>query len=165
MRRMTSGVKMKLSKFLILVLALSVPQLSMAQTTPAAQRAWKPFFAAFRTAVKKRDRDALSKMMARDFYYLSSGGDENGNHDTRDEAFEYWETPGVGAWEALDAVLAQGTVANTAMREPGARGPSRIAPPIANSRPAIKARSFRWYAVFEFRNGRWYCTGFTECCD
>ena len=78
---------MKISKVLLLVLALIVPQLSMAQTTPAAQRAWKPFFAAFRAAVKKRDRDALSKMMARDFYYLSSGGDENGNGDTRDETF------------------------------------------------------------------------------
>lgn len=156
---------MKLSKVLILVLALLVPQLSMAQTTPAAQRAWKPFFAAFRAAVKKRDRDALSKMMAREFYYLSSGGDENDNNDTRDEAFEYWENSGVGAWEALDTVLAQGTVANTAMREFGSRNPSRIAPPIANSRRAIKARSFTWYTVFEFRGGRWYCTGFTECCD
>ena len=137
----------------------------MAQTTRAAERAWKPFFAAFRAAVKKHDRDALSKMMAREFYYLSSGGDENGNHDTRDEAFEYWDTSGVGAWEALDQVLAQGTVANTAMREPDTRGPSRIAPPLANSRRAIKARSFKWYAIFEFKDGHWYCTGFTECCD
>src|SRR6266480_6270252 len=108
---------MKLSKVLLLVVAFMVPQLSMAQTTPAAQRAWKPFFAAFRAAVKKRDKEALSKMMARDFYYLSSGGDENGNDDTRDETFEYWETAGIGAWEALDAALAQGTVVNTAMRE------------------------------------------------
>jgi hypothetical protein len=156
---------MKLSKVLILALTLLVPQLSMAQTTPAAERAWKPFFAAFRAAVKKRDREALSKMMARDFYYLSSGGDENGNGDSRDEAFEYWETSGVGAWEALENVLAQGTVANTAMREFRSRRPSRIAPPLANSPRAIKARSFKWYTVFEFRDGRWYCTGFTECCD
>lgn len=156
---------MKLSKVLILTLALLAPQVSMAQTTRAAERAWKPFFAAFRAAAKKRDKEALSKMMAREFYFLSSGGDENDNNDTRDETFEYWDTSGLGAWEALDKVLAQGTVANTNMREFGSRLPSRIAPPIANSRRAIKARSFTWYAVFEFKDGRWYCTGFTECCD
>lgn len=156
---------MKFSKVLILILALLVPQLSMAQTTRTAERAWKPFFGAFRAAVKKRDRDALSKMMVRDFYYLSSGGDENDNNDTRDETFEYWDTSGLGAWEALETVLAQGAVVNTNMREFGSRAPSRIAPPIANSRRAIKARSFKWYAVFEFRDGRWYCIGFTECCD
>jgi hypothetical protein len=156
---------MKPLKVLILVLTLLVPQLSMAQTNRAADRAWKQFFTAFRAAAKKRDKEALSKMMTREFYYMSSGGDENSNNDSRDEAFEYWETSGVGAWEALDTVLAQGTVVNTAMREPGAVGPSRIAPPIANNRRAIKARSFKWYAVFEFKDGRWYCTGFTECCD
>lgn len=156
---------MKLTKVLILTLVLLVPQLTMAQTTRAAERAWKPFFTAFRSAVKKRDQAALSKMMAREFFYLSSGGDENDNNDSRDEAFEYWETAGVGAWETLETVLAQGTVVNTAMREPGARRPSRIAPPVANSRRAIKARSFKWYAVFEFRGGRWYCIAFTECCD
>ena len=156
---------MKVSKVLILMLALLVPQLSMGQTTRAAERAWKPFFAKFRAAVKKRDQEALSKLMARDFYYLSSGGDENDNKDTRDETFEYWSTSGIGAWEALDQILAQGTVANTAMREFRSRLPSRISPPMANNPRAIKARSFKWYAVFEFRNGRWYCTGFTECCD
>jgi hypothetical protein len=107
-------------------------------------------------AVKNRNREALSKMMAREFYYLSSGGDENGNQDTRDEAFEYWETSGIGA---------PGTVPNTAMRETGNRRPSRIAPPLANSQQAIQSRSFDWYAIFEFRAGRWYCTAFTECCD
>jgi hypothetical protein len=156
---------MKPSKVLVLVVALLVPQLSIAQTNRIADHAWKPFFASFRAAVKKRDKAALNKMMSNEFYYLSSGGDENGNNDSRDEAFEYWDTSGVGAWEALDNVLAQGAVVNTAMREPGATGPSRIAPPIANNRRAIKARSFRWYVVFEFKGGRWYCTGFTECCD
>lgn len=156
---------MKLFKVLILVLALLAPQLSFAHNTRASDRAWKPFFAAFRAAVKKRDKQALSKMMSNEFYYLSSGGDENSNNDTRDEAFDYWDTSGVGAWAALAAILAQGAVVNTAMREPGATEPSRISPPSANNQRAIKARSFKWYAVFEFKNGRWYCTGFTECCD
>jgi hypothetical protein len=156
---------MKLLKMVIVVLALVAPPISAAQTTSASERAWRPFFAAFREAVKKRDRDALTKMMSRDFYYLSSGGDENDNADTRDETFEYWETSGMGVWEAFDTVLAQGTVRNTAMREPGSRRPSRIAPPMANSRRAIKSRSFDWYAVFEFRGGHWYCIAFTECCE
>jgi hypothetical protein len=155
---------MKLSKVIMLALVLLVPHIGAAQTTRANQ-AWKPFIAEFTAAVKSRDREALSKLMARDFYYLSSGGDENSNEDTRDEAFEYWETSGVGAWEARDKFLDQGTAENTAMREPCNRRPSRVAPPIANSRRAIKNRSFPWYAVFEFRNGRWYATAFTECCD
>ena len=156
---------MKLSRVTILMVAVLVTaDVCMAQATSRDQ-AWKPFFAAFRAAVKKRDRPALSKMMARDFYYLSSGGDENGDQDTRDEAFEYWESTGIGALDALEKILAQGTVANTAMREPGSRGLSRIAPPIANNRRAIRNRSFDWYAVFEHRNGRWYWIALNECCD
>lgn len=157
--------EMNLFRLAAITFALLVPTVGVAQTTARAQRAWKPFFAAFNAAVKNRDKEALSKLMARDFYYLSSGGDENANQDTRDEAFEYWENSGVNAWEALEKVLSEGTAPNTTMRESGNRRPSRIAPPIANSREAVKRRSFPWYAVFEFRDGSWYCTAFTECCD
>ncbi len=103
--------------------------------------------------------------MARDFYYLSSGGDENGNQDTRDEAFEYWQVTGAGSWEELERIIAQGTAPNTALREPGNTLPSRVAPPLANNRRAIADRSFAWYAVFEYRGGRWYWVAFTECCE
>jgi hypothetical protein len=156
---------MKLSKVLILVLALLIPQLSMAQRSSAADRAWKPFFATFRAVVKKRNQDALNKMMAREFYYLSSGGDENGNADSRDEAFDYWESSRVDMWGTLDKILAQGTVKNTAMLDLEIHGPSRLAPPLANNARAIKERSFDWFAVFEYKRGRWYWVGFTECCD
>ncbi|HYJ84569.1 MAG TPA: hypothetical protein VEW46_00770 [Pyrinomonadaceae bacterium] len=155
---------MKYSKMIVLILALLAPQVAMAQTTSRANRAWKPFFASVRAAVKARDKDALMKMMSRDFYYLSSGGDENDNQDTRDEAFEYWGAS-AGSWDSLEKVLAQGAVPNVAMREPGNRLPSRVAPPMANNRRAISNRSFEWYAIFEFRNNRWYFTGFTECCE
>lgn len=148
----------------VLLSALLVPHHVPAQKQ-TADREWKPFFSAFRIAVKKRDRDALMSMMSRDFYYLSSGGDENGNEDTRDEAFAYWENTGIGAWEALEKVLAQGTTTNKALRDPDRTWPSRIAPPQANNRRAIANRSFPWYAIFEFRDGRWYCVAFTECCD
>jgi hypothetical protein len=157
-------MKLLIAKTIVLVM-LAMPSALVAQTTSQANRAWKPFLASLRAAAKKRDQDALSKLMARDFYYLSSGGDENNNQDTRDEAFEYWASTQVGALEALEKVLAQGAVTNTAMREPGSRRPSRISPPIANNKQAIKARSFDWYAVFEFRDGRWYWVAFTECCD
>ena len=155
---------MKYSRVMIIVLALLAADVSTAQTTNRAERAWKPFFASVRAAVMKRDKDALMKMMSHDFYYLSSGGDENNNQDTRDEAFDYWQSS-AGSWEALEKILAAGAVPNVAMREPGNRLPSKVAPPLANNRNAIRKRSFEWYAVFEYRNNRWYFTGFTECCE
>lgn len=156
---------MKSIRLLALALALLAPQAASAQKSAAAERAWRPFFNAFRAAVKRRDRAALKGMMARDFHYHSSGGDENGDDDTREEALEFWAEPRVGAWEALERTLAQGAVPNTAMREPGNTRPSRLAPPVANSRRAIQKVSFEWYALFEFMDGRWYCTAFAQCCD
>jgi hypothetical protein len=156
---------MKYSRVIVLALALMSPQVSFAQTSARANRAWKPFFASVRAAVRKRDKNALMKLMSRDFYYLSSGGDENGNNDTRDEAFDYWTTAEVGSWEALDKALTAGAVLNTEMREPDNLRPSRVAPPQANDKAAISNRTFPWYAVFEFRSNRWYFTGFTECCE
>ena len=150
---------------LILVLVLAIPQVCAAQSTSRANRAWKPFFASFRSAVKNRNKAALTKMMSRDFYYLSSGGDENDNNDTRDEAFQYWETANVGSWQTLEDILDKGTAPNTVLREPGNLHPSKIAPPLANNRRAIESRSFDWYAVFEYRAGRWYWVAFTECCE
>lgn len=154
----------RLQVAILAVTLLALPQIGSAQTM-RANRAWKPFFTSFRAAVKKRDQAAIMKFMSRDFYYLSSGGDENGNKDTRDEALEYWESTEIGALDALEKALAQGAVINTAMRQPENRNPSRVSPPLANDKQAIKDRSFPWYAVFEFRNGRWYWTAFTECCE
>ncbi|HKO59870.1 MAG TPA: hypothetical protein VJV03_01810 [Pyrinomonadaceae bacterium] len=158
---------MKFSRVAVLLIALIAPQICLAQRqTTQANRVWKTFYSSVREAVKRRDKEALAKHMSKDFYYLSSGGDENQDQDTRDEAFEYWEGSGIGAWEALDNTLRKGTVTNTAWREPENRHrPSRVAPPIANSRRAIQNRSFDWYAVFEFRDGRWYMTAFNECCE
>jgi hypothetical protein len=156
---------MKRILLVALSLGLLLPQAAAAQRAGAAERAWGPFFRTFRAAVKRRDREALRRMMARDFYYHSSGGDENGDEDTRDEALDFWAETRVSGWEALEKVLAAGAVPNTAMRQPGSRRPSRVAPPIANDRRAIQSNSFEYYAVFEFRGGRWYCTIFTECCE
>ena len=150
----------------VLLVALITPQICLAQSeTTQANRAWRAFYASVRDAVKRRDKQALAKHMSKDFYYLSSGGDENQDQDTRDEAFEYWERTGIGAWEALESTLRKGTVINTAWREPDNNNPTRVAPPIANNRRAIKNQSFDWYAVFEFREGQWYMTAFNECCE
>lgn len=157
---------MKRVQIFALFVVLLLPHAAAAQkVNGAAGRAWGPFINAFRAAVRKRDRAALKEMMSRDFYYHSSGGDENGDEDTRDEAFELWGEPRLRAWESLEKILARGTVPNTAMRQPGNRRPSRVAPPAANSRRAIESNRLDWYAVFEFREGRWYCTVFNQCCD
>ncbi len=158
------GLSMKLALALVLAVGLA-PSAGAAQRGTAADRAWRPFFAAFRAAVKRRDEAAMRRMMSRDFYYLSSGGDENGNHDTRDEAFDYWEATEIRALDAFDRVLAQGAVPNTSIRDPGNRRPSRVAPPVANDKQARQRGEVEWYAVFEFRRGRWYCIAFLQCCD
>lgn len=155
---------MRLIRLFAFVFVLVAPQAVAAQRAGASERAWRPFFRAFQAAARRRDREALKAMMARDFYYHSSGGDENGDEDTREEAFEFWAEPRVGAWAALEKTLAAGTAPNRYLREPGNRRPGRVAPPAANNRRAIESNSFEWYAVFEFRDGRWYCVAFAECC-
>lgn len=66
---------MKLSRATVLILFL-FPLTTFAQRNVAAERAWKPFLAAFRAAVKERDRVALRRMMPDDFF--SSGGNDAG---------------------------------------------------------------------------------------
>ena len=64
---------MKLSRnfLLFLLIFLLVPSFSSAQTsrsvTSAANKSWPTFFAKFRTAVIKRDRDALRPMISASF--------------------------------------------------------------------------------------------------
>ena len=156
---------MKLSRVMLLMLALFAPHVSVARPNSAAERAWKPFFAAFRAAARKRDRAALRTMMAPDFFTSGGVGDDNGDGDSRDETFAFWDEPLVRGWEALDRVLAQGVVPNIALSDPSHTGPSKVAPPAANSRRAARLQTFEWYAVFQFRDGRWCCVVFVQCCD
>jgi len=111
-----------------------------------AQRAWKPFFAAFRGAVKKRDRETLRSMMSSDFF--SSGG----NSDGAEAAFSILDDPDVRGWEAFDKVLGHGTVAMAAWWNAG-RKPKyvgRVAPPDANIRRNVIHESVHWYAILNF---------------
>lgn len=132
-----------------------------------AERAWKPFLSAFRAALKRRDREALKTMMARDIFFSGGGGDDDGDGDTREEAFRFWDERNVRGWEAFDKVMAKGTVPKAAWRDGGGRAKhvGRVAPPAANSRRNVRRGAVDWYAVFEFRDGRWYCTVFSQCCD
>jgi hypothetical protein len=158
---------MKFSRTIILSFMLLVPQTVSAQTNAAAEQAWKPFIAAFRIAVKKRDRAALKKMMADDFFTSGGIGDDNQDGDSRNETFKFWDESYVRGWEAFDKVLAQGAAPMAAWWDPGEnrRHVSRVAPPSANVRRNIKRALIDWYAIFEFRDGRWICTVFAQCCD
>jgi hypothetical protein len=144
-----------------------VPQLVAAQRNAVAERAWKPFVSAFRATIKRRDREALKKMMVRDFYFSAGGGDDNHDGDSGDEAFAFWDEPYTQGWEAFDKVLVRGSVPMAAWSDDGRKRKyiSRVAPPAANIRRNMKLQNIDWYAVFEFRHGRWYCTVFNQCCD
>ena len=152
---------MKRSRIILTSLVFLIPHAIFAQTKVSAERAWKPFFAGFCAAVKQRDRNALRKMMSSDFF--SSGGNDAG----AEAAFQFWDDPNVRGWEAFTRVLARGTVPMAAWWDAGGKRKyiSRVAPPAANVRRNMKRQNVDWYAVFEFRNARWLCTIFNQCCD
>ena len=148
--------------FVTLSLLLLAPRAAEAKGRADAARAWGPFIAAFRKAAQRRDREALKKMLAPDFF--TTGGGVAG--EAREGAFAFWDEPGVRGWEALERTLAAGTVTYTYMRDRRDKTPMRVAPPAANVRRLIVRQAFEWYAIFEFRgDGRWYCTVFAQCCD
>jgi hypothetical protein len=153
-------------------LALAASQSSVAQSRAVrpsekaqAERAWPLFFKNFRAAVSKRDRDALRKMMVRDFFFSGGGGDDNHDGDTRDDAFHFLDEPQVHGWQAFDKAIAKGAVPTPPNSGPdGKRYYSRVAPPAARHTSNL-ATAPPWMAYFEFRDGHWYCTSFSECCD
>jgi hypothetical protein len=167
---------MKLVGILILVAALLFPQFSYAQkrsrlhsqsssqVNAAAERAWPSFFAAFRVAVKKRDRATLRRMLAPDLLFTL------GHHrsDHLDEAFKFWDADNGRGWKAFNRILSQGSVPQARWWNNGdwPKRPSRVAPAAANQRININRARIDWYAIFVFReDGRWYCDIFQECCD
>jgi hypothetical protein len=158
---------MKAARIIALAIALLVPQLAAAQTNAVAKRAWRPFLSAFRGAIKRRDREALKKMMVREFHFSGGGGDDNHDGDSRDEAFQFWDEPYTQGWKAFDKVLTRGSVPMAAWWDDGRKRKyiSRVTPPAANVRRNIEREAIHWYAIFEFRDGQWYCTLFNQCCD
>jgi hypothetical protein len=160
-----------LRTFIGISLLLCAVPFSVAQKTgsvsserAAADAAWPVFFKTFREAVRRRDKEAMKKMMVKDFFF-SGGSDENNDGDFRDEAFKFLRDPQIHAWQAFDKVLAAGAVPTSPNPNTGGRKyVTRVAPPAAR-----KIRSMEnappWVASFEFRDGKWYCTSFSECCD
>ena len=101
-------------------------------------------------------------MMAIDIYFSGGGGDDNHDGDTRDEAFKFWDD--TSAWDGLWKALQHQAIPTVLWRtdKKSAKNPSRIAPPQANQKGN---HNYKYYAFFEYRNGKWYCTIFNECCD
>ncbi len=118
----------------------------------AAEKAWPAFFKKFRAAVTKRDRVALTTMMANDF---------NGLPNTPAEAFKEWDDPKIDGWVKLDRVLAQGAIMSAPAEEgdPALERPSMTAPPAAE-----RSNRYRgWVAAFTFaEDGKWYCIQFIK---
>lgn len=116
----------------------------------AARKAWPAFFAKFRAAVRRRDRDALREMMAGEF---------NGPPNTPEDAFRQWDDSKGGGWVKLRRVLAQGAVWGGDATE----GDTTLARPAMISPPATEKRGYRgWYVLFEFQeDGKWRCLQFT----
>ena len=103
--------------------------------------------------------------MVRDFFFSGGGGDDNHDGDFRDDAFKYWDDAQVKGWRAFDRALAQGAVpAPPEPAEDGKKYQSRVAPPSARSTKNLSTAP-PWLAYFQFRDGHWYCTSFSECCD
>ena len=157
----------------VLLITLGMVQGESAQTRPrglaaqklVAAKAWPSFFQSFRAAVSKRDRVALKEMMVRDFFFSGGGGDDNHNDDSRDEAFKFLDDPNVKGWQAFDKALAKGAAPSTPNAAAnGKKYLTRVAPPAARNTTNL-ATAPPWIAYFEFRDGKWYCTSFSECCD
>ena len=159
---------MKLLPILVLICVLVVPSSGGARqfrsSTGAAEKAWPVFFAAFRSAVKSKDRKSLKAMLAPDLLFTL------GHHrqDHLEEAFRFWDADNGRGWKAFNRILNQGAFPTAAWWNNGAKPvrPSRVAPAAANRRINIDRDRIAWYAIFEFReDGHWYCVIFQECCD
>jgi hypothetical protein len=165
---------MRLSLILLLLFATPVLRAQAAPTKAstdratriAAERAWPSFYAGLRKAVRRRDREALKKFLASDIHFSGGGGDDNGDVDSRDEAFEFWDEGRGRGWKAFEKLLLGRAVPGKGRMSSSNGAPQKVAPPAINRRANVVKRRIAWYAVFEFReDGRWYCTVFNKCCD
>jgi hypothetical protein len=133
-----------------------------AQLQAAALRGWRPFVAAFRRALKQRDRAALRRMMAPNFWSWPA------QMQGRDVAFDTWDDPYLNGWHAFDQLLRKRSVwASDWYRTAGEPWrPIRIAPREANLAGNPGAPGVEWFALFRYEpDGRWYCTMFSGCCE
>lgn len=81
---------------------------------------WETFLREFRAAIARRDREALRSCMPKNFLFTLG---PLGRSDPRDAAFYEWDRPDIRGWEAIERVLAKGTVTDPLV--PGLK----VAPP------------------------------------
>jgi hypothetical protein len=133
---------MKKTHILSLMLLLLIPSLAFAQTSSskdvaAANRSWPSFIAAFRVAVKKRDRVALKKMIAIPFITQVDG-----ELNSPEDVFKWLD--GTKSWGDLQKA---------------------VAPRSKSTSNNDGARPKRWAGIFDFefgRDGRWRISGQSE---
>ena len=164
MREHTPPLSMFMAGALVISTCLISPAGNTGATPPgevqtreaqaAARKAWPAFFAEFRAAVGRRDRNALGKLMAKTF---------NAPPHTPEDAFRQWDDPKVRGWIKLRRVLALGAVpvGKPDEGDPEQERPTMISPPAAD-----RGRYRGWFAAFEFQeDGKWYCIQFTSTRD
>lgn len=140
---MRNTVNMKNRRLLtVLALVLAVcaasAQTSTKKTEVAANAAWASFWRQFTSAVNKKDRPALRKMMAANF------ADDSGGLDATEWLKFIDENERKGSWRDLQKSFARGTVVNKEWPSKGV--PTRIT-------------KDKFY-YFEFRkDGQWYFAG------
>lgn len=169
---------MKYSKVFILALILIIPQTTYTQTrrpkrspfqkSVAADSAWPSFFNRLKSAVRRRDRAKLKRMMIPEFQYTLGHHASRQEFDSREDAFKYWDDPHNPTWNDLYRTLAKGAVPLADWWREGNHElspPSRVAPPAANNRWKIDRGLVNFVVLFEYHNGRWYFTSFDVCCD
>jgi len=111
---------------------------SFAQTaTSDANRKWVGFWRQFTVAIKKKDTDAIRKMMPEDFF-------DGGGGQTPSEWLQFInENERSGSWKDLQRSVASGAVKNRKWSSKGI--------------PTKVTKDNRYY--FEFRNGGWFFAG------
>lgn len=68
---------MKKLRILLLALFLLVPSAAFAQTSAAANKSWNTFWTQFSSAVNKKNKAAVKRLMASENDFFSGGGVEN----------------------------------------------------------------------------------------
>lgn len=128
-----------------------------ARSSKTSDESFKRFYLELRVAIQKRDRPTLLKLMPKDFEWNCCAlGDNNGDGDNRDDAFEDWDNPKVHGWSALNRVVVQGAVPVSGRFLVNSNDkPKRVAPP-----QAVRKSYRNWFATFDLRGDRWYFTSF-----
>lgn len=119
---------------------------------PAAED-WNGFWKRFQAAATSRDRAALRGIMTDKFDFTFGDG-----APTPENAFSFWDKPGIHGWEALSEVAASSAVDYVPPPQWELKGKVRVAPP-----QAIAEGYRQWRAVFAQQSGgEWRFAAFLQ---